>query len=118
MRTGNRILTALALSACLVGGLALLGSNESWSQSLPAAGPPDPGPEFAKLLRKPLWVIQTRLVAGANLDAELIRAHLKHQRDLEKRGIMFGAGPVTDENGQFLYGLIIIRAADREVKGG
>jgi uncharacterized protein YciI len=69
-------------------------------------------PEGSKLLRKDLWfylVTDTPNWKGA---ADIGKRHMAHQVDLEKRGIMFGAGPVEDPNGKHEYGLIIIRAKD------
>ena len=48
---------------------------------------------------------------------DYLPAHLAHQVDLEKRGIMFGAGPLYKESatgGPPMAGMIIIRAESFE----
>lgn len=72
-------------------------------------------PDTSKLLRKHFWVIETRAVdKGKFLQTppELMQAHLAHQVDLEKSGIMFAAGPAFTE-GEETFGIIVIRAANR-----
>jgi uncharacterized protein YciI len=65
-------------------------------------------------LGKNFYVIVTTPVAPrAELD-KMLAEHLKHQIRLEKDGIMFGAGPLTAEDGQRVGGLIIIRAESFE----
>jgi uncharacterized protein len=60
---------------------------------------------------KKLWVILVTDVPGGRAsEPDAGRRHLAHQVDLEKRGIMFGAGPVTDPSGKHEYGMIIVRA--------
>ncbi|MGH8676027.1 MAG: YciI family protein [Burkholderiales bacterium] len=68
------------------------------------------------MLQKQLYVYFTKPVAGlqpvlANLDA-----HLEFQKDLERRGVMFGAGPFWTEDEQYceLDGMVIIRAKSIE----
>lgn len=56
-----------------------------------------------------LYVIDTRPV-DAELERTLIAEHLDHQVDLERRGILFAAGPLRDSTGTRVAGLIIIRA--------
>ena len=61
-------------------------------------------------LRKELYVIVTTPVAPrAELD-KLLAQHLAHQIRLEKQGIMFAAGPMTDDSGARVGGMIVIRA--------
>jgi len=60
---------------------------------------------------KKLWVILVTDVPGGRAsEPDAIRRHLAHQVDLEKRGIMFGAGPVSDVQGKHEYGRIFVRA--------
>jgi uncharacterized protein len=72
---------------------------------------PQPAHAF---LQKELYVINTRPVASrAELD-KVLPQHLAHQVSLEKRGIMFGAGPLFGKDGKPFGGMIIIRAASFE----
>ncbi len=65
-------------------------------------------------LRLPLYVIETTGVPERAEDAaSYMPSHLAHQVELEKRGILFGAGGLRSENpeaGAPASGLIIIRA--------
>jgi uncharacterized protein YciI len=61
-------------------------------------------------LGKNFYVIVTTPVAPREELDKMLAAHLKHQIRLEKDGIMFGAGPLTAEDGTRAGGLIIIRA--------
>ncbi len=64
-----------------------------------------------KMLRKRLWVVTTKAVASPDQLAPLLEAHLLHQIRLEKDGIMFGAGPLSNPDGTPTgTGMIIIRA--------
>jgi uncharacterized protein YciI len=63
-----------------------------------------------KMLGKQLYVIHTVPVAPREQIVELLPQHLEHQVRLEKAGIMFGAGPVANEDGSPAGGLIVIRA--------
>ncbi|PON15228.1 hypothetical protein C2W62_24970 [Candidatus Entotheonella serta] len=64
------------------------------------------------MLQKQLYVVFTTPTNGLGPVMENIEAHLKFQVQLEKDGIMFGAGPFwadneTDWNGE---GMVVIRA--------
>jgi len=64
---------------------------------------------------KKLWVILVTDVPGGRAsEPDAVRRHLAHQVDLEKRGIMFGAGPISDPQGKHEYGMIIVRADSAE----
>jgi uncharacterized protein len=63
-----------------------------------------------KMLGKTLYVVHTVPAAPAEQIAALLPAHLEHQIRLEKAGIMFGAGPMANEDGSPGGGLIVIRA--------
>lgn len=63
----------------------------------------------AKMLGKTLYVVHTVPAAPAEA-AAMLPAHLEHQVRLEQAGIMFGAGPMTNEDGSPAGGLIVIRA--------
>jgi uncharacterized protein YciI len=69
----------------------------------------------SRMLGMKLWVITTTAVAERDKIAPLLQAHLEHQVRLEKQGIMFGAGPLSNPDGSRAnIGLIIIRAANAE----
>ena len=66
----------------------------------------------SEMLNKDLYVIFTRPTNGMGPVMENLDEHLKFQVSLEKKGIMFGAGPFWEENeidwnGE---GMVIIRA--------
>ena len=64
-----------------------------------------------KMLRKRLWVVITKAVARPEELSKLLEAHLQRQIRLEKDGIMFGAGPLSNSDGSPTgAGMIIIRA--------
>ena len=64
-----------------------------------------------KILRKRLWVVITKAVAPPEELSKVLEAHLEHQIRLEKEGIMFGAGPLSNPDGSPTgTGMIIIRA--------
>ena len=64
-----------------------------------------------KMLHKRLWVVITKGVAPPEEMSKLLEAHLQHQIRLEKDGIMFGAGPLSNADGSPTgTGMIIIRA--------
>ena len=64
------------------------------------------------MLQKQLYVVFTTPANGMGPVMANIEAHLKFQIELEKKGIMFGAGPFwTDDEKQWLgEGMVIIRA--------
>src|SRR5262245_56826521 len=76
--------------------------------------PPDRSPEVRKILDEVLGM-QLYILLVSPLRAEggeaRFLAHMKHQVDLERRGIMFGAGPLqdSDKDGP-TRGMIVIRA--------
>ena len=66
----------------------------------------------SEMLNKDLYVIFTKPFNGMGPVMENLDEHLKFQVSLEKKGIMFGAGPFWEENeidwnGE---GMVIIRA--------
>jgi len=67
-----------------------------------------------KMLKMKLWVIETHDVPGAVFTQEVGRAHVEHQIQLEKQGVMFAAGGVRNAKGEREYGMIVIRAASYE----
>jgi uncharacterized protein YciI len=63
-------------------------------------------------LGKPLYVVHTTPNASREELDRLLPEHLEHQIRLEKSGIMFAAGPMTNADGTPAGGLIVIRAKD------
>lgn len=64
-----------------------------------------------RMLKKRLWIVITKAVATPEAMSRLLEAHLQHQIRLEKEGIMFGAGPLSNADGSPTgTGMIIIRA--------
>lgn len=68
------------------------------------------------MLQKQLYVVFTKPVNGLGPVMANIKPHLDFQVDLERRGIMFGAGPfwTDDEQRWEGEGMVIIRAASLE----
>jgi len=64
------------------------------------------------MLQKQLYVVFTKPAGGMGPVLANIKEHLEFQCDLERRGIMFGAGPFwTDDEQEWLgEGMVIIRA--------
>lgn len=64
------------------------------------------------MLQKQLYVVFTRPTNGLGPVMANIKPHLDFQVDLERRGIMFGAGPfwTGDEQSWEGEGMVIIRA--------
>lgn len=64
------------------------------------------------MLRKQLYVIFTKPVKGLEPVMAVLEEHLAFQIDLEKRGIMFGAGPFWNdaEDAWEGEGMVIVRA--------
>ncbi|WP_298500178.1 YciI family protein [uncultured Maritimibacter sp.] len=67
---------------------------------------------YAKMLRKPLFVITTTPARGPGIQ-EVLAEHLDYQVALERAGTLFGAGPLFEEGSDVPYGgMIILRARD------
>ena len=72
-----------------------------------------PAPATAEFLRKELYVVFSTPVASREEIDKVLAEHLEYQVSLERRGIMFGAGPMFGPEGPpARRGMIIIRAAD------
>ena len=66
---------------------------------------------LAKLLHKELYIAITEPLSGPGL-AEKLHEHIQGQIDLERRNILFGAGPIQDEDkDRPTRGMFIIRAS-------
>ena len=66
------------------------------------------------MLGMQLYVVHTTPIASREQIVALLPEHLEHQVKLEKSGVMFGAGPMINEDGSPAGGLIIIRAGSFE----
>lgn len=64
------------------------------------------------MLRKQLYVVFTTPTNGLGPVMENVEPHLEYQVELERKGIMFGAGPFWDdkEENWLGEGMVIIRA--------
>ena len=82
---------------------------------MPVELPPEVLAIGAKFYAKRMYLVMTR---PARPDIDLrpyLVEHLNHQLDLEKRGVLFAAGPITTEAGGFPgTGLFILRAESFE----
>lgn len=67
-----------------------------------------------KFLGKNFFVIVTTPTAPREKLEPLIPAHLANQVRLEKEGVMFAAGPLTNEDGTRHGGMFVIRAGSFE----
>src|SRR5689334_4021176 len=71
----------------------------------------DQNPLSKKFLGKNMYVVVTRPTAPREKLEPLIPAHLANQVRLEKEGIMFAAGPLTQEDGSRYGGMFVLRAS-------
>ena len=106
--TRAALLAGMFLAGALIMGMA----QRVYSQNA-ASNPQANSPAGAtrRPLGKQLWVIIARPVDSRPNDPDLGRRHIAHQDELERQGIMFGAGPVADAQGNPEYGMIIVRAS-------
>lgn len=67
---------------------------------------------IADFLAMDLFIYETSLVGSPKDFRDTVSAHLDYQIMLEEKGIMFGAGPLAEENqqGHPTSGMIVIRA--------
>ena len=63
----------------------------------------------ANMLAKKFWIITTKPSASPEEIGKHLRAHLESQIRLEREGVLFAAGPVRDTQGNFEYGMFILR---------
>ena len=66
--------------------------------------------DSSTFLGKTLYVIHTRAIKSRAEIEKVIPEHLEYQVSLEKRGIMWGAGPLFDDADANQGGMIIYRA--------
>ncbi len=68
-----------------------------------------------KMLRKKLFVLLTNPIVPPEFLQPFLSAHLEYMIDLEKRGLVFASGPLTDGAGPPTgEGLTVLRAKDAE----
>jgi uncharacterized protein YciI len=80
-----------------------------------ADAPASVHPQTAKFLGKEMYLVVTRPVRSDAITEELLRAHLANQVDLERRGIMFAAGPLYPRGSDKPEaGMFVLRAASFE----
>ena len=122
----KRIYIGLAIAALAVAYLA--GSSQfsliSVVQAQVQNGPPlekaraqladQPVTSPIPVLGKIYYVILTTATGDGTEARKYLNDHFLYQADLEKRGITFGAGPLTQVEGDERVGMIIIRANSPE----
>lgn len=76
---------------------------------------PSVHPLTSKFLGKELYVVTARPVRSPAITDELLAAHLAHQVALERRGVLFAAGPLYPRDGDKPEaGMIVLRASSFE----
>jgi uncharacterized protein len=71
------------------------------------------GELMAKMLRKKLYVLISKPLVAPEKLKPLLATHLDYMIDLEKRGLLFASGPLTDVGGAPSgHGLTILRVKD------
>ena len=107
----TQISVIVLLGVLVIGGIAL------------AQKTANPAPEAKKPMRPKhvlgmeLYVYETRLSGDIKDMVTYLPEHLEYQLELERKGIMFGAGPLFEQDkpkGPPAAGMIIIRADSME----
>jgi uncharacterized protein len=71
------------------------------------------GELMAKMLRKKLYVLISKPLVAPEKLKPLLATHLDYMIDLERRGLLFASGPLTDAGGApGGHGLTILRVND------
>jgi len=79
-----------------------------------ADAPSNVDPTTMKFLGKEMYLVVTRPVRSPEI-AKRLKDHLDHQVDLEKRGIMFAAGPLYPRGSDLPEaGMFVLRATSFE----
>ena len=79
-----------------------------------ADAPSDVHPTTKKFLGKEMYLVVTRPVRSPEIEKRLME-HLNHQVELEKRGIMFAAGPLYPRDSDIPEaGMFVLRAKSFE----
>jgi hypothetical protein len=72
-------------------------------------------PLTAKMLGKEMYLVVTKPVRSPDITDALLHAHLENQIDLERRGIMFAAGPLYPRGSDKPEaGMYVLRASSFE----
>lgn len=72
-------------------------------------------PQTAKFLGKEMYLVVSRPVRSPGITPEFLAAHLANQIELERRGIMFAAGPLYPRGSDMPEaGMFVLRAASFE----
>ena len=76
---------------------------------------PSVHPLTARFLGREMYLVVTRPVRSPGITDAMLAAHLAHQVALEKRGLMFAAGPLYPRGSELPEaGMFILRAASFE----
>ena len=76
-----------------------------------ADAPSSVHPMTQKFLGREMYLVITRPVRSAGIDDNHLAAHLEHQVELERKGIMFAAGPLYPKGSQTPEaGMFVLRA--------
>ncbi|HET8919885.1 MAG TPA: YciI family protein [Xanthobacteraceae bacterium] len=68
---------------------------------------------MGKMLRKKLYVLISKPLVPPEKLKPLLATHLDYMVDLEKRGVLFASGPLTEPDGAPSgYGLTVLRVKD------
>jgi uncharacterized protein YciI len=103
----NRIASRVVLSVCALVALGAVGSART---AVPTAAD-SPPPEVTDMLQLQLWVIMATDNPRKPYANDIFKRHIAHQVELEKKGVLFGAGPFFDTAGKREFGVIIVRAS-------
>lgn len=111
----KRAVLVSAISALLVGCAGLEHAySQPQNESAFSQRSPEERARLAAFLNLELYVYET-VVASPELARAQFNAHLDYQVELEKRGILYGAGPLYEADaGRPSAGLVIIRANSME----
>jgi uncharacterized protein len=97
-------------AALIVGALLAIAFMDVACAAVPTAAD-SPPQEVADMLQMQLWVIMATDVPGKPYANDIFKRHIAHQVELEKKGVLFGAGPFFDTSGKREFGVIIVRAS-------
>lgn len=80
-----------------------------------ADAPSNVHPMTSRFLGKEMYLVVTRPVRSPEITDALLKAHLDHQVELERSGIMFAAGPLYPRGSDLPdAGMFVLRAASFE----
>lgn len=77
--------------------------------------PADVHPMTDRFLGKEMYLVVTSPVRSPQIDATWLGKHLAHQVELEKRGVLFAAGPLYSRESDLpVAGMFVLRAGSFE----